>query len=262
MHNPSITVQGLYEPFELQVARGHVPGHKQVFVWGYNADIDAAAEETVWTYGGILSHPASATQMTLSSSSANDAAEGTGARTVYVQGLDADYNEIAEVVTLNGQTAVTTALSYLRVQNLTVLTVGSPGPTGANAGQIYMGTGTVTTGVPANVFGHIAIGEGRSLTAHWTVPARHKAYITFGSISSGAAVGARYVAGRLKLHTEDGVALTAAVVKFANDSVPFPFAYPIEVPEKTCISATALPSVDNMSVSASFSILYVEVDPE
>jgi hypothetical protein len=261
MHNPSITIQGVTEPFELQLARGHIEGHKQVFVWGYNASLDANTEETIWTYGGILQHPSAATQMTVSSSSANDAAAGTGARAVLVEGLDADYNEASELVTLNGQTAVTTANSYLRIQSLTVATVGTPGPTGANAGQIFIGTGTVTAGQPATVYGHIATGEGRSLTAHWTVPARHKAYIISGGVSSGLDTSSHAIVGRLKLHTEAGVAMTAAAVSFANSSVDFDFAYPIAVPEKTCVSATAKSNKAGINSSANFQIVYLEEDP-
>lgn len=261
MHNPSITIQGVSEPFELQVARGHVEGHKQTFVWGHNASLDANTEETIWTYGGILQHPDTAIAMTVSSSSANDAAAGTGARTVYIEGLDANFEEVGEVVTLNGQTAVTTTNSYLRIQSLTVLTVGTPGPTGSNAGQIYIGTGTVTAGVPATVYGHIAVGESRSLTAHWTVPARHTAYVISGGVSSGLDTSSHSIVGRLKLHSEAGVAMTAAAVSFANSSVDFDFAYPIAVPEKTCISATATANKSGINASANFQIVYVETDP-
>lgn len=261
MHNPSLTIQGKTEPFDLQVARGQVPGHKQVFVWGCNTDLGANTEETIWTYGGILSHPETATKMTISSSSADDAAAGTGARTVLIEGLDGNYAEVNEIITLNGQTAVETVNTYLRVQGLTVVTVGSPGPTGANAGQIYLGTGTVTTGVPANVYGHIAIGEGRSLTAHWTVPAKHIAYIVSGGVSSGLDTSKHAIQGRLKLHSPAGVAMTAAAVSFANSSADFDFSYPIAVPEKTCISATATSTKAGINASANFQIVFVQVDP-
>ena len=34
MHSPSITIQGKNEPFELQVARGFIEGHRTATVFG------------------------------------------------------------------------------------------------------------------------------------------------------------------------------------------------------------------------------------
>ena len=80
----SITRQGAFEPFELQVSRNQIMGHRVVNVFGYNADIDTALE-TVWPQGGVLTRPAAALVMTVSSSSTDDDAAGTGARTVRFQ---------------------------------------------------------------------------------------------------------------------------------------------------------------------------------
>ena len=40
----SITQIGTSEPFELQVARGQITGHKTVFKFGYNAVVGATKE--------------------------------------------------------------------------------------------------------------------------------------------------------------------------------------------------------------------------
>ena len=88
----SISQIGTTEPFELQIARGHIEGHKHQFKFGHNAAV-SDTEETIWSQGGLYAYPPGAQQMTLSSSSDDDTAnEGTGARTVEIQGLDADYN--------------------------------------------------------------------------------------------------------------------------------------------------------------------------
>ena len=93
----SATRQGAYEPFELQVARGQVDGHETLFKFGINGDVGTSVE-TVWAQGGTYVYPASATVMKISSSSADDASGGTGARTIAIFGLDANYNEISESV--------------------------------------------------------------------------------------------------------------------------------------------------------------------
>ncbi|MCK5342167.1 MAG: hypothetical protein KAR20_02120, partial [Candidatus Heimdallarchaeota archaeon] len=73
-------------------------------------------EKTVWSGPGIYVYPTAAIQMTVSSSDVDDTAAGAGMRKVLIGGLDADYNQISEIVTLNGQTPVTTVNSYFRVQ--------------------------------------------------------------------------------------------------------------------------------------------------
>ena len=106
----SITQIGTSEPFELQVARGHIPGHYGLFKFGNNPSVGDSLE-TIWAEGGLYSYLTAATVLKVSSSSTDDTSAGTGARTVELSGLDADYNEISELVTLNGQTPVNTKMS-------------------------------------------------------------------------------------------------------------------------------------------------------
>jgi len=91
------------------------------------------------------------TTLDISSSSTADAAAGIGAQTLELIGLGANKTFIKEVVTLNGQTVVTTANAYFRLFFAQVLTTGTA-VTGNNNGDIYIiktGTGgTYTTGVP------------------------------------------------------------------------------------------------------------------
>ena len=141
--------------------------------FGFNADIDDSLE-TIWSEGGLYSYLTSATVLKISSASTDDASAGTGARTITISGLDGSYNQISESVTLNGQTAVNTTNSFLRVFRMIVDTAGSGGQ---NAGKIYAGTGTVTSGVPANKYGVIDVGDNQTLMCFWTVPAGYTAYL-------------------------------------------------------------------------------------
>ena len=83
------------------------------YKFGYNAAV-SSTEETVWMQGGRYVWPTSASTMTISSADANDTSAGTGAQTVTINGLDANYAEISETVTMDGQIAATTTNSYLR----------------------------------------------------------------------------------------------------------------------------------------------------
>ena len=252
----SVTRQGAFEPFGLQVSRGQIQGHSTVIVFGYNPDVDTS-EETVWPDGGTIPHPTSASVLKISSSSTDDTSAGTGARTVYIEGLDGDYAVVSETVTLNGQTAVNTTNSYLYVNSFYVVTVGSGG---ANAGNINAGTGTVTSGVPAVLYDIIATGYNNRTTGHYCVPAGYTGYMTNGLFSAGQASGTTAVTGFLKQHGPDGIIRVGAVTTVNNGTSEFQFTMPYTIPEKNCVGATAIGSAANNAVSSYFNIVLIKND--
>lgn len=250
----SISRFGKTEPFQLQVARGQIAWHRSVVVFGFNGDVDSNPE-TIWPGGGILAFPSAALQMTVSSSSANDTSSGTGARTIYISGLDANYNEVSETITLNGQTAVTTVNSYIHINEAYVATTGSGN---SAAGSIYIGTGVVTAGVPATVYDIIAFDYNRRVTGSYTIPAGYTGYVSEGLFSAGQSGGSNAVTGRLMTRGTNNIRLTAAVVTLNNGTADYVFEYPIGVPEKTTIEAQAFGSSENNSCSSMFIILLVK----
>lgn len=253
----SVTRQGAYEPFELQVSRGQIQGHRNVTVFGFNPDVDAA-QVSVWPLPSLITFPAAAIQMTVSSTSADDTSAGTGARTVVVQGLDANYNEVTETVTMNGQTAVTMTASLLRVNYAYVRTAGSGN---SAAGDIYIGTGTVTAGVPATVYDIIKFDYNNTTTGSYTVPAGYKAYLSQGLFSTGQAGGSNSVQGRLLSRGVDNIRRTAAITTINNGVANYVFEYPLEIPEKTTIEATAVGSSTNNACSSMFILVLVKEGP-
>lgn len=257
MAAPSSTTKcGKNEPFELQVARGQISWHRSVTIFGYNSDVDTSLE-TVWPYGGLLSYPSNALQLSVSSDNANDTSAGTGARTVYLEGLDADHNTISEVVTLNGQTAVTTAKSYLHINNCYVLTAGSGN---SAAGTIYFGTGVVTAGVPATVYDVIQFDYNARVTGSYTVPSGYTAYVSQGLFSSGQSSGSGPVTGRLMTRGTNNIRLTAAVTTVNNGAADYAFEYPIVIPEKTTIEAQAVGAGTNNACTSMFILVLIKND--
>ena len=256
MHSPSISIFGNTEPFDLQVSRGHIEGHQTVAVFGYNPDVDTS-EETIWPDGGTIYHPSVASVLKVSSSNAADTSAGTGARTVFIEGVDGDFEIVSETVTLNGQTEVNTANSYLYVNTLYVATVGSGG---ANAGNINVGTGTVTAGVPAVLYDLIAIGYNQRTTGHYCVPAGYTGYMTCGVITTGQASGSTSVTAFLKQHGPDGVLRVGAVSTLNNGSVQYDFSPHYVIPEKNCIGASVLGTSANNSASCFFNIILVKTN--
>ncbi len=250
----SQTQFGKNEDFALQVARGQIPGHSAISVFGYNPDVDTA-EESIWPDGGTVPHPTVASVLKISSSSTDDTSAGTGARTVTIVGLDGSYNQVSESITLNGQTAVNTTNSYLYVNGFYVASTGSGG---ANAGNINAGTGVVTAGVPAVLYDIIATGYNNRTTAHYCVPAGYTGYLTTGVITTGQATGSTSVTAFLKQHGQDGIVRVGAVSTLNNGSVQYDFSYPYIISEKNCVGASAIGSAANNSASAFFNIVLIK----
>jgi hypothetical protein len=254
----SISRIGTSEPFELQVARGQIAYHESVYKFGNNPAV-ANSVETVWSEGGLYSYLSAATVLKVSSSSTNDASAGTGARTVELFGLDGDYNEISETVTLNGQTAVNTTQSYLRINRMIVRSAGSGE---ANAGNIYAGTGTVTTGVPANKYATIAVGDNQTLMGLWTVPAGYTAYLLQYDVSNGTTSNTPAVCKLSLVARPHGEVFQVKDVKSLTTGMHIEngLVIPIKFTEKTDFEARAISSSNSVSfdISSAFEIIYIK----
>jgi hypothetical protein len=117
-------------------------------------------------------HVAAATTVAVSSSHAEDKSDGTGARSILITGLDANYDVLTEVVVPTGLTdAITTGL-FLRINQAQILSSGT-GLT--NAGDIYVrdDAGSQSSGVPDDideVFEKIRAGFGISESSIFSVP--------------------------------------------------------------------------------------------
>jgi hypothetical protein len=102
----------------------------------------------IWTDGGIYVFLTAAETLKVFSSSTNDTSAGTGARTLIILGLDANFDTITEFVTLNGTTAVNTSQSFMRVNGVLCLSAGSGGE---NEGTISVTKGSDTNFIISKV---------------------------------------------------------------------------------------------------------------
>lgn len=252
---PSASLERRTELFQLQVSRGQIPGHTSIQVFGYNADLDQT-EESIWPDGGTIPHPSVASVLKVSSTSVSDTASGGGgARSVFIEGLDGDYNVVSESVTLSGTTPVTTTNTYLYVNQLYVTSVGAAA---ANVGVINVGTGDVNAGIPAVLYDLIAAGYNQRTTSHYCVPAGCTGFMTHGIVTVGQASGSTSVTAFLKQHGPDGILRVGAVTTLNNGSVDYNFEYPYMIPEKTCIGATAVGSANNNTATSFFNIVLID----
>lgn len=172
----------------LEISKGNVPGHSIEIKFGSNSAV-GTSNEVLWDGGASYNWLSSAQTLNLSSSSTADdgAPAGTGALTLTIYGLDANYALQSETKTLDGTTIVTTDNTYISVYRLMVATEGSGAD--ANVGDLYAFTGTETDGVPndsTKIYAKISATNGQTLMTPYTVPDGVSAYLVSGWATSGA----------------------------------------------------------------------------
>lgn len=233
-----------------RVALGRINGATPLYLNGVNG-ASTTTYETLWDESNVYAFRSTATAQTISSASANDAAAGTGARTVRVTGItDTSFTESTEVVTMNGTTGVSLANNYVSINKLEVVTAGS---TGVNAGIIYVGTGSITAGKPATVEGLMAASVGMSTSFLYTVPANKTLMMLDLCVATRAAT-----AGGNSMAIETIVNLSGVKTrKFlipdtaATGGTPFfKFSIPLVFEEKTQINGLVISGAGTGPVTA------------
>jgi hypothetical protein len=169
----SITRNGKFEPFDLQVGRNQISGHQPVEIFGYSTAVGSSALGPLWEgltlSGGNYTYPGSAgVVVLLSASGATDAN-----LVVQVNGLDSNYNLLSEQVKLNGSGTATTTNSFFRINGMFVTN-------GVNAGNI---TGKIAT----VLYAQINAGVGQTQMSIYTVPAGYTFYLTY--VQANASIG-------------------------------------------------------------------------
>lgn len=209
MFYPSRTEDDRSEPFELQVSRGLIKGHSLVNIFGYQPAVNSVFVP-IWEDVAVYTYPPAATIMQMVSSSASDTAVS-----VRVMGLNALYDPITEIVTLNGTTPVSTIGSYLRINSLVTVA-------GNAAGNITLSAAGVT-------YGKILTGVGRSQMSLFSVPAGYSFYLNrvdmYSSLSGGSGNHCLY---RVQSDFANGVSLDVLQAPFtdryeARRVVPFQY---------------------------------------
>jgi hypothetical protein len=176
--------------------------------------------QTVWDDGGgIYTFPTSALTMSCVSSSASDRMG------LYIGGLDANYRQISEVITLAGLTPVTTTKQFFRINDLQIMS-------GENVGNIQV-TNNGTT------YGHISALFGIQQSTVFTVPAEHTFYITQVDFLSGTIGANKYGYVRSVMKLFDGPILRFFESTFVTSQVKFEPVTPFTVPSKSDFSIEA-----------------------
>ncbi len=132
-----------------EVALGHRANKTTWNKFGYNLDVDSAAEEVIASFGGTFAVMTTADTLDVVSSDADDVdTTGTGARQILIVGIGSDGLSQQEVVALNGTTPVTTSNTWLGVNRAYVISSGS---SNSNEGAITIDDTSNTVGNQAQI---------------------------------------------------------------------------------------------------------------
>jgi hypothetical protein len=246
--NTSDRLEVVSQPYTYSIAEGDVLGHSSLLKFGTRTTVAAATQSLIWE-GPTAQYVymSTAQQLKVSSSSTQDATSGTGLHTLTILGLDSNWDEISETITLTGTNVVTTSNSYIRVFRAY----------GATSGTSYTNVGTITITNNAGTTTQLVIpaGDGQTLMTLWTVPRNKTLYITQVTFSSDTNKGARV---SLYVRQQDGGTLYPWQIKyraycFSGNEV-FPFNIPLKIPEKTDIEirTTTPAGAGNISAGATF----------
>lgn len=224
---------------QLEMAHRRVAGAQQVQLFGFNRDI-GTSYETVWNNGGgIYTFPTEALTLTVVSSSASDTMP------ILIQGLDANYEPISDVVTLDGTTSVNSNIQFFRINNVTILS-------GNNVGNISLTNGGTT-------YAYIEATFGTTQGIIYTTPARHALYISTAHFTSGTVNGNKYLFSRAMQRSSNGRVLHFWESTFQQD-IMFPITVPFRVPPKTDFSIEAKSSSSTNELSIYIGAVLLEED--
>jgi hypothetical protein len=220
----SVTVQGAYEPFELQVSRNQIMGHSPANIFGYGTTpATAGLFRTVWENMSTTDYvfPSAASTMTLVSTVNTDTA------TITITGLDSSYNILTENLVLNGTTGVTTVNSYFRINSIAVSVGSATNPTGVITLSV---SSTVYAQINTQVVNSVTTSVGISQMGVYTVPNGYTFYGSrYGAYSSFNGNSTNYTTYRALTNSSSGVQRVIVQTPFNTSygvqrNFPFPYA--------------------------------------
>jgi hypothetical protein len=208
--------------------------------------------ETIWDGGGLYTYLTSAGVLTVTSTDSNDSVSETGARTVTVEGLDANYNQISETLTVGGSAG---SVEFFRVFRAFVSTSGS---SGTNEGNISIAQGATTLAQIRTVGSPTSTGLGQTFMSIYTVPSGYTGYIFQWSVSTAKADGDIFLVK--KGHNDNGTWRSQDVIHADKNGIERNYKFPLKIEEKSDIEVRAVSATNNMKCAATFCILLVQND--
>lgn len=233
-----------------RIAEGKVPNHSLIYKFGRNPSVGST--ETLIAEGGVYGLPTIAQTVEVTSNDVTDVyPSGTGARTIEIFGLDSDFNEISEIVEMDG----VSINSYLRVYRAKVRTAGTITPiNGGNKGVV-----TVAQTISGIEMVKIQQRKGQTLVSCYTIPSGYKALMWSANTTTGEGKNALSTLLSRDNKLTDSPFQTKGIRDNFENTVGFDYKIPIVYDEKTDIVFTTVSSSAGTSVSGSFLLELIKI---
>lgn len=151
--------------FHAEVALNRRQGATTWNKFGYNDDIDTGTE-LIASWGGTLQFLTSGETIDIVSTSTNDDDGGTGVNSIVVYGVDENWDEQIEVVTMDGTSTVTTTSQWIGINRIAVFLAGS--------GQVNAGTINITANTSGYQMAQMPVGGSVSQQMIFYTPRSHQ----------------------------------------------------------------------------------------
>jgi len=244
--------------FRAEIGGSRRQGFTSVLAFGFNNDVDIGTE-VIRSTGGTFGYVPSAETLSIVSTDANDTSAGTGARYVQIRGVDANWNEKTETITMTGTTPVVTVSTWMGINRLTVLSSGT--------GKKNAGTITVTSSGTATIMSSISVGVSLSQQLAYFIPANHNLFIEWAYFNATKLTGGGVpnITITAKLYTAAGNTeydvLIDGIDTAKDNHVQIDFTEYLRVTEKSVIWFTATTDVNDTAIRGRFSgMLIRDVD--
>lgn len=242
-----------------EIACGHMPGYTPAIAFGNNP-ASGTALATVWdeaVASPLYVYPPTPSKMYVTSADAKDTLTGVGGQKAFIAGLDALGYWQYEIVDMNGVSGTLTENIYSKINMFYVYQAGS---SNWNEGKMYVGTGTITLGIPAVIYASL---DGTSNTrdnsmkqAIFTVPKGYNMVIT--QILAGAGQGKEVSLG---LYVGDGLPMkSVGEITVYESSIQMNFPLPLGCfPELTNVELRSF-AAGTLHLRAGFQMILIRED--
>ena len=217
-----------YDPLGLLIAAGRIHKWNSDIKFGHNEAV-GTGQEAIWAQGGSPLVNNTATVVEFTSGDGEDHSASSGARTIEFSGVDANFEQQTETISMAGAVAASSVGSFLYVYRMKVLTAGS---SLGNTGVI-----SATLGTGASTFGTIPSGSGQSEMIVRPVPASATMYL--GGMGVAVDKGADVHLHIQEYDQVNGVWRTKLHLNAYEATVPIRFQPPYVFPANHVIWLTA-----------------------
>jgi hypothetical protein len=224
----------------LNISRGLVKGTKHIHKFGAVPSMSTGTTGSVWDVNDTIYPWTTLTAASTLTLAANVADNGLS---VTIYGLDANYNEIDETVTISAGAATTTK-SFLRVYR---------------AFASAPNTNNIDIKVSSTTIARITAGLAQTLMAVYTVPTGYTGYLLHGTMTAQASADAtgnmfvRYF-GQTSFRVGHSFEVSGS-----GGQYDYTFGVPISIPEKSDIDVRVTTRSNNGRYTAAFDIVLIKV---